>query len=115
MLGCLTQTVIVPTAEAQPAARPSPPTRLTTAPGTPALTPAGPNAEALAKLALKKKPSDSDAAANPTLAAPGANPPLTVEGNFLIGPVYSNAPELTVIPGVPEGKVEQFSMDSTNS
>src|ERR1041385_590453 len=91
------------------------PTRLPTAPGTPALIPAGPNTEALAKAALKKSPSADDAKSNPTEAAPGANPPLSVEGNFLIGPTYVDAPELKVVEGVPQGKVTQFSMESTNS
>ncbi len=90
-------------------------TRPPTAPGTPALIPAGPKAEELARAGLKKIPSASDAAANPTEATPGANPPLNVEGNFLVGPMYVRAPELTVNTNVPQGKVQQFSMDSTNS
>jgi enterochelin esterase-like enzyme len=99
-LGCL--------AQAQPTVR------LPTDPGTPALVAAGPDAEARAEAALKKKPSPDDAAANPTEAAPGTNPPL-VDGNFLIGPVYIRAPELTVNTNVPQGTVRQFSMESTNS
>jgi len=91
------------------------PTRLPTDPGTPALVPAGPDAEALAKAARKKAPSADDAGTNPKEAAPGANPPLKVEGNFLVGPTYVDAPELKVVAGVPEGKVQQFSMESTNS
>ena len=112
VLGCLTQSVIVTTALG--AASP-PSVRLPTDPGTPALIPAGPNAEALARAALKRTPSPSDAAANPTEAASGASPPSTVDGNFLIGPTYVRAPELTVNPDVPQGKVQQFSMNSTNS
>jgi enterochelin esterase-like enzyme len=79
------------------------------------LIPAGPDTEALAKAAQKKTASTNDAAANPTEAAPGINPPLSVDGNFLIGPVYVPARELTVAPGMPEGRVQQFSMESTNS
>jgi enterochelin esterase-like enzyme len=94
--------------------RKPPPTRSPKDPGTPSLVAAGMNAEALAKAALKKAPTD-DHSANPTEAAPGANPPLTVEGNFLVGPTYIDAPELKVGVGVPEGKVLQFSMESTNS
>ena len=109
---CVTQALIVTTA-CGGAGRP--PTRLPTDPGTPALTPAGPNAEALAKAALTKTPAASDAAANPTQAEPGANPPPNVDGNFLIGPTYMRAPELSVNTNVPPGRVEQFSMDSTNS
>ncbi|MDB6054215.1 MAG: enterobactin/ferric enterobactin esterase [Verrucomicrobiales bacterium] len=107
LLGVLPQTL-----QAQRAA---PRTRLPTDPGTPALVAAGPNADALAKAALKKSPSPADAAANPTVAAPGANPPPTIDGNFLVGSNYVKAPEWTVVPGVPQGKVEQFVMDSADS
>lgn len=92
-----------------------PATRYPTNSGTPALIPAGSNAEALARAALKKAPAATDAAANPTEAPPGANPPPNVDGNFLIGPTYAKAPELTENPDVPHGKVEQFSMDSADS
>lgn len=43
------------------------------------------------------------------------NPPADVDGDFLIGPDYVPAPELTVKEGVPQGKVEQFVMDSKDS
>ncbi len=97
------------TLPAQPAIRPP------THPGTPALVPAGPNAEALAKAALTKAPAPGDAAANPTEAAPGANPPASVDGNFLIGPAYVRAPELTENTNTPHGKVSQFTMNSVDS
>ncbi|HWD18552.1 MAG TPA: alpha/beta hydrolase-fold protein [Verrucomicrobiae bacterium] len=93
----------------------APPTRLPTDPGTPALVAAGPEAEAQAKAAATRPASTNDAASNPTSAAPGANPPLHAEGNFLIGPEYKPAPEFNVTPGVPQGKVQQFTLDSTNS
>lgn len=87
-------------AAAQPAAkqpaRPQPPTRLPTAPGTPPLIAVG-------------------APAGELRGAPGVNPPLDAEGDFLIGPDYVPAPELTVVAGVPQGKVRQFSMDSKDS
>ncbi|HEY3862226.1 MAG TPA: alpha/beta hydrolase-fold protein [Verrucomicrobiae bacterium] len=109
MLGIvLTATLLMRVASGAPA-------RLPTDPGTPALIPAGPKAEELAKAALGKAPSPGNAAANPTEAAPGANPPSDVDGNFLVGPTYVRAPELTVTPGVPQGKVKQFSMDSADS
>jgi enterochelin esterase-like enzyme len=95
--------------------RPPPPTRPPTSPGTPALIAAGPGAEAEARAALGKAPSPDDAAHNPTEAPPGANPPPAVDGNFLVGPNYVKAPELNVIPGVPQGRVQQFTMESTNS
>jgi enterochelin esterase-like enzyme len=97
------------------AQRMSPPTRYATDPGTPALIAAGTNAEALARAALKKPGAPEDPAANPTEAAPGANPPPNIDGNFLIGPVYVPAPELEVHPGRPQGRVQQFAMESTNS
>ena len=113
IIGCLTQAVILNPAYG--ADRKPAPTRLPTDPGTPALIPAGPNAEALARAAQKKVVSVNDAATNPTEALRGANPPPKVDGNFLIGPAYAQAPELSVTPGVPEGRVQQFNMDSTDS
>ena len=42
----------------------------------------------------------------------GENPPLDVDGNFVIGPEYTPAPERKVVEGVPQGKVKQFTIDS---
>lgn len=42
----------------------------------------------------------------------GENPPLDAYGNFVIGPKYVPAPERKKVEGVPEGKVEQFVIDS---
>lgn len=77
-------------------ARPIPPTRSPTAPGTPALTPVG------------GKPGEMR-------GAPGRNAPVDAEGDFLIGPDYAPAPELNVTAGVLVGKVQQFTMDSKES
>jgi enterochelin esterase family protein len=44
---------------------------------------------------------------------PGVNPPADVDGDFLIGPRYLPAPERQVVVGVPQGKVHQFTLDST--
>ncbi len=66
--------------------RPQPPTRPFDAPGSPPFT------------RLDGKP--------------GANPPTDTDGDFLVGPEYVPAPELKVVDGVPQGKVQQFSMDS---
>jgi enterochelin esterase-like enzyme len=79
-------------------ARPVPPTR----------APDGPYAPAFIVLGAKS----GDA---PFHAAPGAVPPVNTDGNFLIGPDYLPAPELAAHPGVPEGRVEQFTMDSKDS
>lgn len=43
---------------------------------------------------------------------PGTNPPLDVNGNFLIGPEYTAAPENRAVEGVPRGRVQQFTIDS---
>jgi iron(III)-enterobactin esterase len=48
-------------------------------------------------------------------------PPLTArptpdaDGNFVIGPPYTPAPELTVKDGVPKGTIHEFTMDSKDS
>ena len=42
----------------------------------------------------------------------GENPPLDAYDNFVIGPKYTPAPERKKVEGVPEGKVQQFAIDS---
>jgi enterochelin esterase family protein len=42
----------------------------------------------------------------------GENPPLDAYDNFVIGPKYVTAPERKVVDGVPQGKVEQFVINS---
>ncbi len=60
-----------------------------------------------------------DAPGSPTFvrldAKPGLNPPLDVNGNFLIGPEYTPAPENKPIEGVPRGRVQQFTIDSKDT
>lgn len=70
----------------KPAAKPQPPTRPFDAPGAPKFT------------RLDGKP--------------GVNPPVDADGDFVIGPDYVPAPEYKVVDGVPQGKVEQFQIDS---
>ncbi|MGC4047582.1 MAG: alpha/beta hydrolase-fold protein [Armatimonas sp.] len=41
--------------------------------------------------------------------------PNVKEGNFVIGPSYTNAPELTANDSVPKGVVHRFTMESTDS
>ena len=50
-----------------------------------------------------------------TVLEEGQNPPLDASGNFVIGPKYVTAPERKVVEGVPQGKVEQFVIDSTET
>ena len=47
-----------------------------------------------------------------TVLKEGENPPLDANGNFVIGPKYVAAPERKAVEGVPQGKVEQFVIDS---
>jgi enterochelin esterase-like enzyme len=60
-----------------------------------------------------------DAPGSPTFVRldekPGVNPPLDVDGNFLIGPAYTPAAEHKVVEGVPQGKVQQFTIDSRDT
>jgi iron(III)-enterobactin esterase len=45
----------------------------------------------------------------------GANAPVTEDGNFILGPTHSPAPEMIVHPGVPHGTVHTFAMESADS
>src|SRR6202790_2541673 len=45
----------------------------------------------------------------------GANAPVSEDGNFILGPTHSPAPEMTVQEGVPQGTVLTFTMESTDS
>src|SRR5438552_5809826 len=47
-----------------------------------------------------------------TVLKTGENPPLDVDGNFVIGPEYVPAQERKTVEGVPQGKVQQFEIDS---
>ena len=52
------------------------------------------------------------ASVNPCRAA---DPGTAGDGDFTIGPDYTNAPELTVKEGVPRGTIHEFVMDSADS
>ena len=45
----------------------------------------------------------------------GTIPPASVDGNFIIDPTHTPAPEMSVQPGVPQGTVSEFVMQSTDS
>lgn len=45
----------------------------------------------------------------------GANAPADADGNFIIGPTHTPAPEMSVQPDVPQGTVSEFVMQSTDS
>ncbi|HWA09322.1 MAG TPA: alpha/beta hydrolase-fold protein [Opitutaceae bacterium] len=81
------------------AARPTPPVRLPDGPGMPKFT------------VLGAKPGDGRG----LRAVAGVNPPVDADGDFLAGPEYVPAPESTVVAGVPQGRVQQFVIDSKTS
>ena len=45
----------------------------------------------------------------------GAVPPANEDGNFIVGPTHSPAPEITAQEGVPKGTVIEFTMNSAES
>ncbi|MGA2536823.1 MAG: alpha/beta hydrolase-fold protein [Terracidiphilus sp.] len=45
----------------------------------------------------------------------GANAPANADGNFILGPTHPAASESTEQPGVPQGKVIEFTMSSADS
>ena len=45
----------------------------------------------------------------------GTNAPINEDGNFILGPTHTPAPEMAVHEGVPEGTVYDFTMESADS
>jgi enterochelin esterase-like enzyme len=45
----------------------------------------------------------------------GTVPPANADGNFIVGPTHTPAPEFTAQDGVPKGKVIEFTMSSADS
>src|ERR1044071_4577520 len=68
--------------------RPTPPTRPFKSPGAPQFT---------------------------VINGAGVNAPLDTEGNYVIGPEYVLPAEANVSEGVPQGTVQQFTMESKDS
>ncbi len=54
-------------------------------------------------------------ATDATELADGAVPPVTANGNFVLGPTHAPAAEVTVQAGVPQGTVHTFTINSTDS
>jgi len=61
--------------------------------------------------------SYTDPGAPPFKVIPGsgAQVPTDVDGNFVIGPDYPAPPEANTVDGVPQGSVQQFILESTES
>jgi enterochelin esterase family protein len=82
----------------------------------PAATPAAPAAAPAAPPPRPTPPTRAaDAKGAPKFIKVDKNAPVDKNGNYLIGPNYQPAPELTPVEGVPKGRVEQFPMDSADS
>jgi enterochelin esterase-like enzyme len=80
---------VTPVPGAKNPARPVPPTRAPDGPGAPRFT---------------------------VVTGPvGTNPPVNVAGDFVIGPNYVPAPEVAECAGVPHGRVQQFTLESSES
>ena len=45
----------------------------------------------------------------------GADAPANADGNFILGPTHTAAPEMTAQDGVPKGTVYNFTMESADS
>jgi len=45
----------------------------------------------------------------------GSNAPVNTDGNFILGPTHTPAPEIAAQEGVPKGTIVEFTMNSTES
>lgn len=95
-LGLFLLMALVTSTVAQP--RPTPPSRAPDGPGAPEFQVAG-----------------AQPRSNELRGGAGVNPPRHAQGDWLVGPEYIPAPELEVVEGVPQGRIVQFVMNSTDS
>jgi enterochelin esterase-like enzyme len=102
-LQCIPCLIVLASILPAPAQTPAPKTAPTPPPATPA-RPAPPVRD-------PHTPGYVQAAELPD----GANAPATADGNFILGPTHTPAPESTPNPGVPQGKVIEFTMSSADS
>jgi enterochelin esterase family protein len=97
----------------QPAATP-PAAQEPAATTTPATTPAAPPARGRGTPAPTRDPQ-TPGYVQATMLPDGAVPAADALGNFVIGPTHAPSPDTTVQPGVPQGTVHNFTMESTAS
>jgi len=50
-----------------------------------------------------------------TILPDRTNAPSTRDGNFILGPTHTPAPEMTVNPAIPHGKIYEFTLSSADS
>jgi enterochelin esterase-like enzyme len=101
------------------------PARLANSPDTPTFIEIAPSPDDLVVLhaafkALLSKDPEAKAVLDqmPNFApftAAGINPPPTKDGNYIIGPNYTPSPDMSLQPGVPQGQIFRFSVNSTDS
>lgn len=84
-------------------------------PANPAIPAAAAPAAAPARPVPPTRAPDAAGAPPFSRVAPGGNAPVNQNGDFLIGPDYPPAPELTVDEKLPKGTVRQFVMESKDS
>jgi len=84
-------------------------------PGGPPATSAQPSTNRPAPPARDPRTPGYVTATNATELADGTVPPVTATGNFILGPTHQTAAEVTVQPGVPQGAVHDFTMNSADS
>jgi enterochelin esterase family protein len=100
---------------AQNAPAPPQPAAAAAAPQQPgAATPAAPPARGARPPAPTRDPQTPGYVAA-TMLPDGAAPPADALGNFVLGPTHTPAPEMTVQPGVPQGTIHNFTIESTDS
>ena len=109
-----------PPAPQQPAPAPpaaQAPGATTPAPTTPgATTPAAPPARGRGRgPPAPTRDPQTPGYVQATMLPDGAVPPADAVGNFVIGPTHEPSPDTQVQPGVPQGTVHNFTMESTDS
>ena len=84
-------------------------------PQTPAPTPASPPAPRPPRPTPPTRDPNTPGFVSARELADGLNPPANADGNFILGPTHIPAPEMSPQPGVPQGKVIEFTMSSSDS
>jgi enterochelin esterase family protein len=84
-------------------------------PAPPAATPAPPNPPRPTASQLPVRDPHAPGFVTATELPDGVVPPATKDGNFILGPTHTPAPETSVQPGVPQGTVFEFTMSSADS
>ena len=74
----------------------------------PAQTPPAPTAKGPARTPPPTRDPNTPGYVKAKELPDGANAPIHEDGNFILGPTHTPAPEMTVQEGVPQGRDHQF-------